>query len=63
MQFGLDDAPLAVWNIQHLPVRLLEWKPQKASITLFVRHPGTFTVMHKRMSRVIPCLPVLMGTE
>jgi hypothetical protein len=33
MQFGLDDAPLAVWNIQHLPVRLLEWKPQKASIT------------------------------
>ena len=26
MHFGLDDAPLAVWSIQHLPVRLLEWK-------------------------------------
>src|SRR5262249_48354490 len=24
---------------------------------------GTFTVIHKRMSRVIPCLPVLIGAE
>ena len=31
--------------------------------TSTVRHPGTFTVMHKRMSKVIPWLPVLIGAE
>ena len=32
MHFGLDAAPLAVWNIQHLPVRLLEWKGPPSTI-------------------------------
>jgi len=31
MPFCLDDAPLAVGHIQHLPMRLLAWQPQKTS--------------------------------
>jgi hypothetical protein len=42
MHFGLDDAPRAVWNIQHLAMRLLEWKPQKASIECLIRPRDVF---------------------
>jgi hypothetical protein len=42
MPFGLDDAPLAVWYIPHLSMRLLEWKPQKASIEWTIRPGAVF---------------------
>jgi hypothetical protein len=32
MHFGLDDAPLTAWSIQHLLVRLLEWKGPPSTI-------------------------------
>ena len=42
MPFCLADAPLAVWNIQHLSMRLLEWKPQKAFIGCTLRPRAVF---------------------